>query len=135
MLAFLNIVTSSMNTSYTLICLAIVGFLIYNRILSKAPSISSEESRNVILDDNYRFLDVRTDTEYSDGHIPNSIHISFQEIQSRVSEIETLKDKKIIVYCRSGVRSTRASKTLLKEGFDVLNLTGGIMSWKEQVVQ
>ncbi|MEL1236700.1 MAG: rhodanese-like domain-containing protein [Candidatus Neomarinimicrobiota bacterium] len=124
-----------MNTSYILIGLAIVGFLIYNRVLSNVPSISSEESQKVISDNNYRFLDVRTDGEYSDGHIPNSIHIPLQDIQSRISEIEKIKDKKIIVYCRSGARSSMASKTLLKEGFDVSNLTGGIMSWKGEVVK
>ena len=124
-----------MNTSYILIGLAVVGFLIYNRVLSNVPSISSEESQKVISDNNYRFLDVRTDGEYSDGHIPNSIHITLQDIQSRISEIEKIKDKKIIVYCRSGARSSMASKTLLKEGFDVLNLTGGIMSWKGEVVK
>ncbi|MEL1222965.1 MAG: rhodanese-like domain-containing protein [Candidatus Neomarinimicrobiota bacterium] len=124
-----------MNTSYILIGLAVVGFLIYNRVLSNVPSISSEESQKVISDNNYRFLDVRTDGEYSDGHIPNSIHIPLQDIQSRISEIEKIKDKKIIVYCRSGARSSMASKTLLKEGFDVSNLTGGIMSWKGEVVK
>ena len=124
-----------MNTSYILIGLAIVGFLIYNRVLSNVPSISSEESQKVISDNNYRFLDVRTDGEYSDGHIPNSIHIPLQEIQSRISEIEKIKDKKIIVYCRSGARSSMASKTLLKERFDVSNLTGGITSWKGEVVK
>ena len=124
-----------MNTSYILIGLAVVGFLIHNRVLSNVPSISSEESQKVISDNNYRFLDVRTDGEYSDGHIPNSIHIPLQEIQSRISEIEKIKDKKIIVYCRSGARSSMASKTLLKEGFDVSNLTGGIMSWKGEVVK
>ena len=124
-----------MNTSYILIGLAVVGFLIYNRVLSNVPSISSEESQKVISDNNYRFLDVRTDGEYSDGHIPNSIHIPLQEIKSRISEIEKIKDKKIIVYCRSGARSSMASKTLLKEGFDVSNLTGGIMSWKGEVVK
>ena len=124
-----------MNTSYILIGLAVVGFLIYNRVLSNVPSISSEESQKVLSDNNYRFLDVRTDGEYSDGHIPNSIHIPLQDIQSRISEIEKIKDKKIIVYCRSGARSSMASKTLLKEGFDVSNLTGGIMSWKGEVVK
>ena len=124
-----------MNTSYILIGLAVVGFLIYNRVLSNVPSISSEESQKVISDNNYRFLDVRTDGEYSDGHIPNSIHIPLQELQLRIYEIEKIKDKKIIVYCRSGARSSMASKTLLKEGFDVSNLTGGIMSWKGEVVK
>ena len=124
-----------MNTSYILIGLVIVGFFVYTRVLSNVPSISSEESQKVISDNNYRFLDVRTDAEYSDSHIPNSIHIPLQEIQSRISEIEKIKDKKIIVYCRSGARSSMASKALLKEGFDVLNLTGGIMSWKGEVVK
>ena len=124
-----------MNTSYILIGLVIVGFFVYTRVLSNVPSISSEEGQKVISDNNYRFLDVRADAEYSDSHIPNSIHIPLQEIQSRISEIKKIKDKKIIVYCRSGARSSMASKTLLKEGFDVSNLTGGIMSWKGEVVK
>lgn len=124
-----------MNTSFVLIVLVIVGFFVYKRILSNVPSISAEESQKLISDNNYKFLDVRTDAEYSNGHIRDSIHIPLQEIQSRISEIEKLKNIKIIVYCKSGARSSMASKTLLKEGFDVSNLTGGIMGWKGAVVK
>jgi|TARA_B100001971_G_C18036140_1_gene455124 adenylyltransferase/sulfurtransferase len=47
--------------------------------------------------------------------------------------IETIKDKNIIVYCRSGARSSKATKTLLRNGFNVFNLSGGIMGWEGEM--
>ena len=119
-----------MNFSYILILLIAVGIFLISRGNSNIPKISSEEGLGLLNDKDYKFLDVRTDSEHSNGHIPNSFHIPLQELQSRISEIEPMKDKNIIVYCRSGARSRTVTKTLLKNGFKVFNLSGGIMSWK-----
>ena len=119
-----------MNSTYILIAVLIVGFLFYSRAQANVPTISPEEAREYLTDSNYQFIDVRTDGEYDSGHIPNSIHIPLQEIQDRMSEIDSLKNKNIIAYCRSGARSSKATKILVKAGFDVLNLSGGVLSWK-----
>ena len=119
-----------MNSTYILIAVLIVAFLFYSRAQANVPTISSDEAREYLTDSNYQFIDVRTDGEYDSGHIPNSIHIPLQEIQDRMSEIDSLKNKNIIAYCRSGARSSKATKILVKAGFDVLNLSGGVLSWK-----
>lgn len=119
-----------MNSTYILIAVLIVGFLFYSRAQANVPTISPEEAREYLTDSNYQFIDVRTDGEYDSGHIPNSIHIPLHQIQDRMSEIDSLKNKNIIAYCRSGARSSKATKILVKAGFDVLNLSGGVLSWK-----
>lgn len=119
-----------MNSTYILIAVLIVGFLFYSRAQANVPTISSDEAREYLTDSNYQFIDVRTDGEYDSGHIPNSMHIPLHQIQDRMSEIDSLKNKNIIVYCRSGARSSKATKILVEAGFDVLNLSGGVLSWK-----
>lgn len=78
-------------------------------------------------------LDVRTPMEYrEDGHIPGSILIPVQVLPQYIKEIEKFKDKKILVYCRSGNRSTIASRFLEQNGFKyVYNLKDGIVGWKK----
>jgi len=119
-----------MNSTYILIAVLIVAFLFYSRAQANVPTISSDEAREYLTDSNYQFIDVRTDGEYDSGHIPNSMHIPLHQIQDRMSEIDSLKNKNIIAYCRSGARSSKATKILVEAGFDVLNLSGGVLSWK-----
>ena len=119
-----------MNSTYILIAVLILGFLFYSKAQANVPTISSSEAIACLNDTNYQFIDVRTDSEYESGHILNSIHIPLHEIQDRLSEIDSLKNKNIIVYCRSGARSSKATKILIESNFNVLNLSGGVLSWK-----
>ena len=76
-------------------------------------------------------LDVREESEYDAGHIPNSKHIPADKIKDRIEEIEKFKDRPIVVIYRSGVRSGAASATLRANGFShIHNLSGGIDTWK-----
>ena len=119
-----------MNSTYILIAVLIVGFLFYSRAQANVPTISPDKAIEYLSDSNYQFIDVRTDSEYTSGHIPKSIHIPLHEIQDRLNEIDSLKNKNIIAYCRSGARSSKATKILIEAGFKVLNLSGGVLSWK-----
>ena len=119
-----------MNSTYILIAVLVLGFLFYSRAQANIPTITSDEAREYLNDSNYQFIDVRTDSEYTSGHIPKSIHIPLHEIQNRLCEIESLQNKNIIAYCRSGARSSKATKILIEAGFKVLNLSGGVLSWK-----
>ena len=76
-------------------------------------------------------LDVRTSSEYAEGHIQNSILID----QGQSDFVEKAKatlplDKKIAVYCRSGRRSANAASRLAEVGYKCVNLKGGIMAWR-----
>ena len=76
-------------------------------------------------------LDVRTAAEYAEGHIEGAVNID----QGQSDFLEKVKasvptSKKIAVFCRSGRRSANAANRLAAEGYQCVNLTGGILAWK-----
>lgn len=92
--------------------------------------IDSEEAAALMEEkDNYIILDVRTEEEYSEGHIPNAINIPNESIGTE--EIPELpdKDQLILVYCRSGNRSKQASRKLADLGYTNIVEFGGIIDW------
>ncbi len=91
-----------------------------------------EAKRKIEKDRNVLILDVRTVEEFSEEHIKGAINIPVQEMAKRLDELKKYKNYDIIVYCRSGSRSKRASEILVKNGFKhVYNLSGGIIEWKK----
>ena len=78
-------------------------------------------------------LDVRTRSEYAQGHIPRSRNLPLQEIQ-KVSSALPRQNTPLFVYCLSGARSRQAVSQLQKMGYtDVTNL-GGISGYRGKVV-
>ena len=78
-------------------------------------------------------LDVRTAEEYLEGHIPEAINIEYRELPSRIDEIKSFSNKRIVVYCERGVRANIAEETLKKAGFtEVLHLEGDMSGWRER---
>ncbi|EGO64650.1 rhodanese-like domain-containing protein [Acetonema longum] len=79
-------------------------------------------------------IDIRTPEEYRDGHIPEVPLIPLDQLESRLREIP--KDKKVLLICRSGNRSSQGTKLLRAKGFsNVYNITGGMNSWRGPVVK
>jgi rhodanese-related sulfurtransferase len=75
-------------------------------------------------------LDVRTPEEYEQGAIPNAklININSADFKQKVAEIN--KEQPVIVYCRSGARSSRAMGMMNDMGFkEVYNLEGGYLNY------
>lgn len=124
-----------MNTNYIIILVLIIGLVAFRQLKTDQPKISPMEAIKYLDDQDYKFIDVRTNSEFLSGHIQNSIHIPLQELANRLNEIEQIKQKNIIVYCRSGARSSNATDILLKNNFKVQNLSGGILSWGGKLVK
>ena len=101
---------------------------------NQSATIESKDAVNLVDNSEYYFLDVRTMSEHADGAIPNTDCIPLQEIGQRLSELNDYKNRKIIVYCRSGNRSGKATKILRENGFDAINLIGGMNSWEGDIV-
>lgn len=76
---------------------------------------------------NVTLLDVRTSKEYNNRHLKNAIHIPVQTLNQSLEMLENDKHKRIVVYCRSGSRSIKASRILEENGFIPLNVKGGII--------
>lgn len=79
-------------------------------------------------DREYLLIDVRTESEYSSGHIPTAVNIPYQDIVERLPEGP--KDRLIVVYCRSGSRSSVAQQALRESGYTNVANFGGILDWK-----
>jgi hydroxyacylglutathione hydrolase len=74
-------------------------------------------------------LDVRETSEWRAGHAPGAIHIPYEEIQERASEIPA--SRPVVAYCGGGIRSSLAASLLQAGGRGVANLRGGFTAWRE----
>ena len=73
-------------------------------------------------------IDVRTEAEVAQGMIDGAVHIPLHLLPLRAADIP--QDKPVVIYCRTGARSSQACAFMAAQGFDNMhNLAGGIQSW------
>lgn len=80
-----------------------------------------------------QLVDVRTPEEFSEGHLENAINIDVtaDDFDAKVANLD--KEKPVMVYCKSGGRSAKASARLKELGFKTItDLEGGITNWKSE---
>jgi phage shock protein E len=75
-----------------------------------------------------RLVDVRTRAEFAAGHLPGAINIPVQELAERLPELRP-KDTPVVLYCRSGRRSSSAARTLKSAGFAAVHDLGPMGRW------
>lgn len=79
-------------------------------------------------------LDIREAQELAICKLNNTKHIPMGELAQRLNELESYKDRDIVVYCRSGGRSGQCVHYMKQHGFDgALNLVGGILAWSDDI--
>jgi rhodanese-related sulfurtransferase len=76
-------------------------------------------------------IDVREVGEVKTGKIPTSIHLPLGLLEFRMNELN--KKKEYIVACQSGGRSSQAVRFLDYQGFNVINMNGGMLAWEGKV--
>ena len=97
-------------------------------------NITAEEAKQIMeSEEGYIILDVRTQEEYDQGHIPNAILIPDTEIETKAEEVLSDKEQLILVYCRSGRRSKMAAEALVELGYTNIKEFGGIIDWPYEV--
>ena len=97
-------------------------------------NITAEEAKQIMdTEEGYIILDVRTQEEYDEGHIPGAIVISHEEITEKAEKVLTDKEQLILVYCRSGRRSKIAAEALVELGYTNIKEFGGIIDWPYEV--
>ena len=93
-------------------------------------NITAEEAKQIMdTEEGYIILDVRTQEEYDQGHIPGAILIPDTEIKADAENVLTDKAQLILVYCRSGRRSKLAAESLVELGYTNIKEFGGIIDW------
>ena len=98
--------------------------------------ITQAEAKTIIdSEEECIILDVRTEEEFASGHIEGAVLIPDYEIAKRAEAEVPDKDMLILVYCRSGNRSKRASETLASLGYTNVKEFGGINTWEYGIAQ
>jgi len=97
---------------------------------STVMKINAQQAKNIMdTTQGYIILDVRTPSEYENGHVPGAILLPDYELKEKAASILKDKEQVILVYCRSGSRSSRAAKNLVDLGYTNIYDFGGIISW------
>jgi adenylyltransferase/sulfurtransferase len=103
-------------------------------VVEGIPQISVETlKRKLDAKEDVFVLDVREPHEYPIANLGAPL-IPVGSLEGRVAELAAVKDKEIVVHCRSGARSQKAAVILKNAGFtNVSNLTGGILAWADKI--
>ena len=77
-------------------------------------------------------LDVRTQSEYNDGHIQDAINIPHDQLLKEPQLVSAYKDSQMVVFCRSGVRAGKVIEMLEGLGFkEIIDIDGDMLAWNE----
>lgn len=98
-----------------------------------ARDISNSELKALVADrPDLLLIDVRTDREWEEGHIPGAAFLDFLEDDFEERAFALPKDRPIALYCAAGGRSEDAMKKMMKAGFrELYNLRGGFYGWED----
>jgi rhodanese-related sulfurtransferase len=108
---------------------AIIGLVLVAQQLQAADGVDVKQAQSMNMQ-GALLLDVREPEEYAEIHAPNAKLIPLGELNARLQEIASYKDKPIVVMCRSGRRSAKAVALLHEAGFtQASNVKGGIVAW------
>ena len=114
--------------------LAILFALFSIELVLSAELWTVSELKDTISDIDHELvlLDVRTQSEYNDGHIKNAINISHDHILEKPELVSEFKDSQIVVFCRSGVRAGKVIQMLESLGFqDIIDIDGDMLAWSK----
>ncbi|GAB4546310.1 MAG: MBL fold metallo-hydrolase [Phycisphaerales bacterium] len=97
--------------------------------LATIDEIDPDEAASLIESRRVDVLDVRRATEFEGGHIAGAVNIAHTRLPARLDEVPA--GERLLINCRSGARSARASAYLKRLGRDVINLKGGYLAWQQ----
>ena len=106
-----------------LVVVAVFGYLVFG----PGRDIQGSEARKLVAA-GARLIDVRSVEEFGRGHLPGAVNIPVQEIDQRLGEVGPTEGD-VVVYCRSGHRSSRAAQVLREHGFTRVHNLGPMTAW------
>lgn len=78
------------------------------------------------LPDGVSVLDVREPEEWNHGHIEGAVHVPLMQLPARRADVPA---GRVVIVCKIGGRSMQATHYLARQGYDVVNLDGGMIDW------
>ena len=86
-----------------------------------------------MIESGYELLDVRYQEEYDEIYIPGCRLLTLHDLRKEISTVDP--DKKYVVYCHAGIRSSAAVLILSEHEIEAYSLEGGILNWPHEVVR
>lgn len=113
------------------VVLVLVMFVELVRARRAVYDISPQEITQLINHENAVIIDMRSAEDFKLGHIINSLNIPAHEFQGNPKKLEKFRIKPLVLISANGRESQKAAAYLLKNGYNVYSLVGGIKTWKE----
>jgi rhodanese-related sulfurtransferase len=95
-------------------------------LFEPTPSVSPAEAASRVAE-GWMLLDVRTDGEWAEARIPGAVHIPMDQLTVRLNEVAD----RVVCVCAVGARSARVAQFLAAQGYEAVNLDGGIYAWAD----
>jgi rhodanese-related sulfurtransferase len=122
---------------HTLLVLALVisfFVVVFSELRRKASGMINVEAIEAVklINNDAVIIDLLSVDAFSKGHIVNARNIPSDELEAKMTNLETLKSKPIVAVCDAGMTSTKAVTSLRAAGFDsVYGLKGGMAGWNQ----
>ncbi len=116
-----------MSMKSSIVILIVVALALGYLLLKRRGDVTSSEAHRLV-EAGARLLDVRTPQEFATGHIPGAVNMPVQDLDRRMGEL-TGKGRPIVVYCRSGARSSSAARMLKSAGYAEVHDLGAMSRW------
>lgn len=114
------------------IYLALILLMSFDALSAELWSVAQLQKAISKSDHKPVLLDVRTQSEYNDGHIQNAINIPHDQILKEPQLLSAYKDSQVVVFCRSGVRAGKVIEMLEGLGFKkIIDIDGDMLAWNE----
>ena len=98
--------------------------------------IKPEDAKKMLESENPpALIDVREPDEFASGHIPNAVNVPSGDVVNGVIRLGIPKDQPVMVYCRTGRRSSEAASKLQGAGYQKIYDLGGITDWPYEIVK
>lgn len=102
---------------------------LFSTLFSSKETFPISELENALKDEQTVLLDVREVDEFSNGHIAQAINSPLSQLENFQGD----KSKNYLVICKSGMRSQRATDFLTSQGYQAVNVKGGMDAWNGPV--
>ncbi|MDC0226014.1 rhodanese-like domain-containing protein [Gammaproteobacteria bacterium] len=114
------------------IYLALILLMSFDALSAELWSVAQLQKAISKSDHKPVLLDVRTQSEYNDGHIQDAINIPHDQLLKEPQLLSAYKDSQIVVFCRSGVRAGKVIEMLEGLGFkEIIDIDGDMLAWNE----
>lgn len=126
----------STGTLINIVIIVLIAWFAYSRMkpAKGLRNLNAEAFKEESVKYGAIIIDVREPGEFKSGFIPGARNIPLSQLSRRLGDIP--RDKTLLLYCRSGMRSKNAAALLRKNGYsDLAHLQGGISAWKGKLAK